>query len=205
MSGGIDATFFPFATQDLSAQQKRAEQLRRKNRPMYRSLRLTSVPETMLSSRRLIHRNLLPNPAQFTDTQRIRPVMWAITDAGSDLGGGKNVSNNNVNIDKSRGDVNINVDNSKDIKVRNTKNTSVRHNNYRPYSRPPYVYGGFHYRCYNPYFYHPYRPFYWGPRWHPWGFFIATLAATAIIVSFADADLPPMLHSSDYFVMNTAI
>jgi hypothetical protein len=128
------------------------------------------------------------------------------SDGKADIPGNRTVSDNNVNIDKSRGDVNINVDNSKDVKVRNTKNTSVRRNTYRPaYSRPPYRYGGFSYRCYNPYFYHPYRPFYWGPRWHPWGFFIATLAATAIIVSFADADLPPMLHSSDYFVMNTAM
>ena len=118
---------------------------------------------------------------------------------------GRNISNNNVNVDKSRGDVNINVDNSKDIKVRNTKNTSVRRNNYRPYSRPPYAYGGFHYRCYNPYFYHPYKPFFWGPVWHPWGFFIATLATTAIIVSFADADLPPGYNASDYFVMNTEL
>ena len=26
--------------------------------------------------------------------------------------------------------------------------------------------------------------------WHPWGFFIATLAATAIIVSIVDNDVP---------------
>jgi hypothetical protein len=123
----------------------------------------------------------------------------------SDNRSDRNISNNQVNIDKSRGDVNINVDNSKDIKVRNTKNTSVRRNNYRPYSRPPYVYGGFHYRCYNPYFYHPYRPFYWGPVWHPWGFFIATLATTAIIVSFAQADLPPMFHTDDYLVLNSEL
>jgi hypothetical protein len=69
----------------------------------------------------------------------------------------------------------------------------VRHNTYRPYTRPPYVYGGYRYRCYHPYYYHPYRPFVWGPVWHPWGFFIATLTATAIIVSFADADLPPVV------------
>lgn len=124
---------------------------------------------------------------------------------GSDNRGDRNINNNNVNIDKSRGDVNINVDNSKDIKVRNTKNTSVRRNSYRPYTRPPYVYGGFHYRCYNPYFYHPYRPFYWGPVWHPWGFFVATLATTAIIVSFADADLPPVSQTNEYFVMNNDV
>jgi hypothetical protein len=116
-------------------------------------------------------------------------------DGGGRAGGdnGK-FNNNNVNVDKSRGDVNINVDNSKDIKIQNNRNTSVRRNTYRPYTRPPYVYGGFHYRCYHPYYYHPYRPFVWGPVWHPWGFFITTLAATAIIVSFADADLPRVVE-----------
>jgi hypothetical protein len=38
--------------------------------------------------------------------------------------------------------------------------------------------------------------------WHPWGFFVATLATTAIIVSFADADLPPAVNNSQYFVYN---
>jgi hypothetical protein len=121
----------------------------------------------------------------------------------ANTGNNRNVSNNNVNVDKSRGDVNINIDNSKDIRVNNNRNTVVRHNTYRPYPRPPYVYGGFHYRCFHPYFYHPYRPFYWGPVWHPWGFFIATLTATAIIVSFADADLPPVPGMQEYFVMQT--
>jgi hypothetical protein len=41
----------------------------------------------------------------------------------------------------------------------------------------------------------------WGPVWHPWGFFLATLTATAIIVSFADIDLPPGVIPQDYFVM----
>jgi hypothetical protein len=125
------------------------------------------------------------------------------TSGNRNVSGNKNVSGNNVNIDKSRGDVNINVDNSKDIRINNNRNTVVRANPYRPYTRPPYVYGGFHYRCYNPFFYHPYRPFYWGPVWHPWGFFVATLTATAIIVSFADADLPPVPGMQEYFVMQT--
>lgn len=91
-------------------------------------------------------------------------------------------SGNRVNVDKSRGDVNINVDNSKDIRVNNQRNTHVRSSSVR-YTRPPYRYGGFSFYCHRPYFYHPYRPFYWGPAWHPWGWFIATLATTAIIVS----------------------
>lgn len=91
-------------------------------------------------------------------------------------------SGNKTNINSGNKNVNINVDNSKHVNI-NKRNTVVRHNNYRPYSRPPYRYGGRRYYCHNPYFYHPYRPFYWGPRWHPWGFFIATLATTAIIIS----------------------
>jgi hypothetical protein len=89
---------------------------------------------------------------------------------------------NKVDVDNSRKNVNVNIDNSKDINVRNNRNTVVRSNN-RPYGRPPYVYGGHRYYCYHPYHYHPYHPFYWGPVWHPWGFFVATIATTAIIVS----------------------
>jgi len=103
----------------------------------------------------------------------------------ADLPGNKN---NNVNINNSKKNVNINVDNSKDIHVNNSRNTSVRRNT-RAYARPPHVYGGYRYRCYHPYYYHPYRPYVWGPRWHPWGFFIATLATTAIIVSIVDNDM----------------
>ena len=91
-----------------------------------------------------------------------------------------NVDRNKGNRDRNRG--NINIDNSKNINVINKRNTVVRPN-YRPYHRPPYIYGGYRYRCYNPYRYHPYRPYYWGPVWHPWGFFVATLAVTAIVIS----------------------
>ena len=89
-----------------------------------------------------------------------------------------NISGNTVN--RNRNNVNINVNNS--IHVQNNRNTIVRPGP-RPYVRPPYVYGGYRYRAYNPYYFHPYRPFYWGPVWHPWGFFVATLAVTAIVVS----------------------
>ncbi len=96
-----------------------------------------------------------------------------------------NIGSNNkkINIDNSR--KNIKIDNSTNINIgsNNRGNNVVRRNNYRPYARPPYIYGGFRYRCYNPFFFHPYRPFFWGPVWHPWGFFVAALATTAIIVS----------------------
>ena len=98
----------------------------------------------------------------------------------------KNIDRSNKNVDRSkvtnnRGGNNINIDNSKNINI-NKNNTRVVAGS-RGYARPPYRYGGFGYYCHRPYFYHPYRPFYWGPAWHPWGWFAATIATTAIIVS----------------------
>lgn len=85
---------------------------------------------------------------------------------------------NKVNIDNSKNtNVNINVNNSTHI------NNGYPRNSYNPYVRPPYYYGGVNYYCHFGYSYHPYKPFYWGPVWHPWGFFITAMAATAIIVS----------------------
>lgn len=40
------------------------------------------------------------------------------------------------------------------------------------------------YRGIHPYYYHPYRPYYWGPHWHPLGFFLTSLAADAIWFDF---------------------
>src|SRR5579872_6443398 len=40
------------------------------------------------------------------------------------------------------------------------------------------------YRGLHPYYYHPYRPYYWGPHWHPLGFFLTALAADAIYFDF---------------------
>jgi hypothetical protein len=40
------------------------------------------------------------------------------------------------------------------------------------------------YKGVHPYTYHPYRPYYWGPHWHPLGFFLASLAADAIWFSW---------------------
>lgn len=96
-------------------------------------------------------------------------------------GGGGNNSNNrgDVNIGSGNTNVNINVDNS--------RNTTVRRNTNVHYNRPPYRYGGHSYYCYHPYHYHPYTPYYWGPVWHPWGFFVATMAVTAVAISVNNA------------------
>ncbi len=90
-------------------------------------------------------------------------------------------NNNRNNSNFNSGNRNVNIDNSRNVNV-NKRNVNVRANT-RPYPRPPYAYGGYRYNCYHPYHYHPYHPYSWGPVWHPWGFFITTLAVTAIIVS----------------------
>lgn len=110
-----------------------------------------------------------------------KPSTGAIGKNPSNKGGGNNIGNT-VNVDNSKKNVNINVDNSKNVNINNSHNTAVRRNPH-PYTRPPYIYGGHRYYCFHPYFYHPYHPFFWGPVWHPWGFVIATMAATAIIIS----------------------
>jgi hypothetical protein len=38
----------------------------------------------------------------------------------------------------------------------------------------------------HPYAYHHYHPYVWGPRWHPYGFFLNTLAADAFYFTLAD-------------------
>ena len=50
-----------------------------------------------------------------------------------------------------------------------------------------YIYHQDRYRSYNDYSYHPYRPAYWGPRWHPVGFFLSVLAADAIRLSIGNS------------------
>ena len=108
-------------------------------------------------------------------------------------GNNNNISGNRVNVDNSKKNVNVNIDNSKDVRINNNRNINAGvgyggyRPAYRPYTRPPYRHGGFVYFSYRPYFYHPYTPFFWGPVWHPFGFFVAALATTAIIVSIENA------------------
>jgi len=52
--------------------------------------------------------------------------------------------------------------------------------------RPPIIYGGNRYYAYQPYYPHPCTAFYYGPTWHPVGFFLASLFATAIVINVAD-------------------
>lgn len=50
---------------------------------------------------------------------------------------------------------------------------------YHP-SRPLFMFGHTHYG----YYYHPYRPYYWGPSYHPIGFFTGALLGAAITLSW---------------------
>ena len=111
-----------------------------------------------------------------------KPATQPSTGTKNNVSGSKgNIDNNNknTNINNSK---NVNVNNSKNVNINNSHTTVVIANT-RPYPRPPYVYGGHSYYCYHPYYYHPYHPYYWGPVYHPAGFFIATLAVTAVIIS----------------------
>jgi hypothetical protein len=51
------------------------------------------------------------------------------------------------------------------------ENVNVYHNHYQP----PHAYA-----------YHPYHPYYWGHNWHPVGYFAATLATDAFLLSIAN-------------------
>jgi hypothetical protein len=94
-----------------------------------------------------------------------------------------NVSTGNKTNVSTGNKTNVNVNNSKNVNVNvNNSRSTVVIANPRPYPRPPYAYGGHSYYAYHPYHYHPYTPYHYGP---PVGFFIATMAATAIIVTVA--------------------
>ena len=96
--------------------------------------------------------------------------------------GNVNHGNRNVNVDNRH--ANVNVNRSRDINVQ--RNTVVRPAG-RAYGRAPYAYGGRRYYAHHAYGYHRYRPYSsWGVGFHPFGAFVATVAATAIIVSVAN-------------------
>jgi hypothetical protein len=74
--------------------------------------------------------------------------------------------------------VNVNVQHNEVVH----ENVNVRRNVHE--NANVYHTGG--YRGLRPYAYHPYHPYYWGPRWHPIGFFLSALAANAIRLSIGN-------------------
>jgi hypothetical protein len=109
-----------------------------------------------------------------------RPAGGNERGGGGERGGGAAPRRSDAPVRNENKNVHVNVDNSRHTTIRNTV---VVRPGPRPYGRPPYRYGGYRYYSYHPYYYHPYRPHYYGPAWHPWGFAIAALAVTAIVVS----------------------
>lgn len=120
-----------------------------------------------------------------TPTSKIRDKKFtnnkaAFTPDRNNKTGNKTTNTRRNTVNRSQNNVTINVNNN--VRIRNNRNTIVRRNTV-VYARPAYRYGGYRYYVYHPYYYHPYRPYYWGPVWHPWGFFATTLAVTAIVVN----------------------
>lgn len=89
-------------------------------------------------------------------------------------GGARNVGNHDI---RANVNVNVNVRPGPRVVVPPTPVAGREHVNV-------YHTGG--YRGIHPYSYHPYRPYYWGPRWHPVGFFLSALAADAFYFSLAN-------------------
>lgn len=126
------------------------------------------------------------NGGSYSPASRIRPTTKPspkVDHTGVNTHTTNRSTNSNArNRNRMGNDVNINIENNRNTYIHNTRNTRVVAPT-RAYVRPPYLYGGRGYYSFHPYFYHPYHPFYWGPVWHPWGFFITSIATTAIIIS----------------------
>jgi len=91
---------------------------------------------------------------------------------GSINGGAFNPGNHNFN---NRAPIIIRDNNT----FRNNGNTRFR-TNVNVYHREGYGFG------YHPYIYHPYHPYYWGPNWHPFGYFIGALGIGAFAFTLAN-------------------
>ena len=88
-------------------------------------------------------------------------------------GGSRNIGNHDFNA---RPEVreNVTVDVHQDYNVRQQPHENIN------------VYHTGSYHGLHPYTYHPYHPFYWGPRWHPLGFFLNAMVANAFRFSIGN-------------------
>jgi len=102
-----------------------------------------------------------------------RPAPAPVENRPTINGGSYNAGNHNYNQHPvaARPPVNVhqNVNVQRNVTVH--ENVNVYHNHYQP----PHAY-----------VYHPYHPYYWGHNWHPVGFFAASLATDAILLSIAN-------------------
>jgi len=100
--------------------------------------------------------------------------------------GARPTPENRVTVNNGRRDNNNNYNRSNNY---NRTYTNGRYNGnfYRPrpqYNRPPVVWQGRRYYTNYSYAYHPYRPYYYGSFYHPFGYFVGSLAASAMLFSW---------------------
>jgi hypothetical protein len=94
-------------------------------------------------------------------------------------GGGQNFGNHDYNRNYNRDNGNVRNDHPVVVERDNRSHRRFDRDNDHMYHTGGY--GGL-----RPYSYHPYQPYYWGPRWHPLGFFLNGLAANAIRLSIGN-------------------
>jgi len=87
-------------------------------------------------------------------------------------GGGRNIGNHDFNQNRNT------------QPVRENNNPPVQQKNIVHDNVSVYHTGAYH--GLKPYTYHPFHPYYWGPRWHPVGYFIGVPIANAYRFSFAN-------------------
>ncbi|HLX93025.1 MAG TPA: DUF6515 family protein [Puia sp.] len=137
------------------------------------SLLSTSGPA---SAQRFNHANFSRPAAPRPEVQRSAPVMRSqpvarqaapVQPERTINGGSRNYGNHSIEANRNvapveREAVNPRADARSHVNIYHTNNFKGNH----------------------PYYYHPYHPYYWGPRWHPVGFFLSALAANAIRIAF---------------------
>lgn len=104
------------------------------------------------------------------------------SDVGNVRGSNRNPGGNNVGRPSRPGGNNINMGNTNNINIQ--RNTVVRVNVMHPMMmRPPFMWGGMRVFAFHSFFWFPFRPMFWGPMWHPWGFYTPMLPPQAQVVN----------------------
>jgi hypothetical protein len=101
-------------------------------------------------------------------------------------GGSRNIGNHDFTRNANDRNENVTVRSNVDVRgnIPGRPGADVhQHVNVRDHEN---VYHTGAYQGIHPYYYHPYRPSYWGPGWHPLGFFLSSLAADAVFFSIAN-------------------
>ncbi len=107
--------------------------------------------------------------------QETRPTPAVVSDNRSINGGSRNYGNHDFHP----------VPNAPIHENPVMKQQAVVVDRSHPRAGSPNVYHTGGYRGMHPYYYHPFRPSYWGPNWHPFGYFLSSLAANAVLLSIA--------------------